>query len=213
MRSYGLGGIDAKIYNKYLKNINNGFYIECGANDGVEQSNTKMLEDVGWTGLLVEPNPHTFAQCVHNRSSKNIFERYALVDTNHNEDFITGFFNFTTHGEGLCGHVPQDNLIDRVWKDEHLIDVPCIQLSKLLDKHNITHIDFFSLDVELYEIQVLDGMDLNRHRPTFILVEVTGPDNKTILERKHQIDELFKSYSYNFIEQISGNDHLYGLGE
>ena len=40
-----------------------GFFVEIGANDGELHSNTLFFERVrGWQGLLVEPNPFTFAQ-------------------------------------------------------------------------------------------------------------------------------------------------------
>jgi hypothetical protein len=39
-----------------------GFFIEAGAHDGVEASNTLYFEKkMGWTGLLVEPNPDSFS--------------------------------------------------------------------------------------------------------------------------------------------------------
>ena len=38
-----------------------GFFIEAGAYDGLFQSNTLYLENQrNWTGLLVEPNEHSF---------------------------------------------------------------------------------------------------------------------------------------------------------
>ena len=40
---------------KYL-NYSNGFFIEAGANDGIDQSYTHWLDSYGWTGLLIEPN-------------------------------------------------------------------------------------------------------------------------------------------------------------
>ena len=40
-----------------LSTIQNGFFFEAGANDGVEESNTYFLELNGWQGILVEPNP------------------------------------------------------------------------------------------------------------------------------------------------------------
>ena len=44
-----------------------GFFIEAGAHDGVEASNTLYLEKkMGWKGLLVEPNPDTFAGIIYN---------------------------------------------------------------------------------------------------------------------------------------------------
>ena len=44
---------------KYI-NYSNGFYIECGANDGVSKSNTWYFEELNWKGLLIEPVNHVF---------------------------------------------------------------------------------------------------------------------------------------------------------
>ena len=49
-----------EIDKKMLKYINyrNGYYIECGANDGVNQSNTWYYEKcLDWKGILIEPIP------------------------------------------------------------------------------------------------------------------------------------------------------------
>ena len=47
---------------KLFGRLRNGFFIEAGAHDGVDISNTLYLEkQLGWTGILVEPNPDTFA--------------------------------------------------------------------------------------------------------------------------------------------------------
>src|SRR4029077_10767186 len=51
------------------------------------------------------------------------------------------------------------------------VDVPARSLSALLDKHKMTRVDFLSLDVEGFERQALEGLDLARHRPRFVLVE------------------------------------------
>ena len=42
MNSYGLNELDLKIFN-IVKHIENGFFIEAGANDGVRQNNTLVL--------------------------------------------------------------------------------------------------------------------------------------------------------------------------
>ena len=41
--SFGLSQLDLKL-RPYLKNIQNGFFIEAGANDGINQSNTYYFE-------------------------------------------------------------------------------------------------------------------------------------------------------------------------
>ncbi len=47
---------------KYL-NFKDGFYIECGANDGVNQSNTWYFEkSLNWKRILIEPNKKSFSE-------------------------------------------------------------------------------------------------------------------------------------------------------
>ena len=42
-------------------NFSNGFFIECGANDGVNQSNTWYFEKyLNWHGILIEPLKNKF---------------------------------------------------------------------------------------------------------------------------------------------------------
>lgn len=55
------------LFRKYL-NFSHGVFVEAGANNGIDQSNTVLLENnFGWSGLLVEPNPHKFKECQANR--------------------------------------------------------------------------------------------------------------------------------------------------
>ena len=64
--------------NNYIENLleiiyyEDGFFIECGANDGITQSYTYELEKRNWSGILVEPSIIAFDKCVNNRSNKNI---------------------------------------------------------------------------------------------------------------------------------------------
>merc|ERR1719225_1384792 len=51
-----------------MKNKRNGFFIEAGAWNGEDLSNTIFLEtQLGWTGLLVEPNKQAFQTLVGKR--------------------------------------------------------------------------------------------------------------------------------------------------
>lgn len=66
-----LNELDKKI-EKYL-NYKNGYFIEMGANDGINQSNTMFLEKkYNWHGILIEPS-EKFTLLKNNRSKKNIF--------------------------------------------------------------------------------------------------------------------------------------------
>jgi hypothetical protein len=85
------GSIEYKILN-YLKDIENGFFVEAGAFDGIFQSNTKILEDLGWRGLLVEPSYDRSIECYNNRSKESSVFNGALVSFDYNDETITGDF-------------------------------------------------------------------------------------------------------------------------
>ena len=55
-----------------LSTIQNGFFFEAGANDGVEESNTHFLELNGWQGILVEPNPDDFKKGIDAQLQKAV---------------------------------------------------------------------------------------------------------------------------------------------
>jgi FkbM family methyltransferase len=207
--TYSLHDLDDKLL-KYL-NFENGFFIEAGANDGLSQSNTALYEfEYGWKGLLVEPNPKKCFECKKRRIN-SIVENYALVSDNYTDDYIEGNFDETGYSESLTSLVYDKG----DWCDSHLqihkeqiknnlIRVPAITLNKLLEKHNVDRVDFISLDVEGYEISVLNGFDLDKYNPKYFLIETTNLEN-----RKKSIIEYMEERDYTVIDQPSINDSLF----
>jgi len=53
----------SKVILQLLKNMRHGFFIECGAYDGENLSNTLLFErNFSWTGLLIEPSEENFVK-------------------------------------------------------------------------------------------------------------------------------------------------------
>ena len=80
--------------------------------------------------------------------------------------------------------------------------VPASPLAAVLQLYNIKPwaIDFFSLDVEGMELDVLDGLRIEHYRPKYILTEVTNlsgiaPDN------------LYSFMSDSNYKQVANFDH------
>jgi hypothetical protein len=76
------------------------------------------------------------------------------------------------------------------------VSVPATTLSGLLDRVGSPSVDFMSLDLEGYEAAALRGLDLERHRPALLLVEISRD--------RQAIDDLLDG-SYEPIAELS--DH------
>ena len=82
-----LDNLDKKI-ESYL-NFNNGYFVELGANDGITYSNTYYFEKYrGWKGILIEPIPHKYLNCLKIRSKETQVFCNACVSYDFDEKFI-----------------------------------------------------------------------------------------------------------------------------
>ena len=186
-----------------------GFYIEAGANDGVSQSSTLMLEKRGWHGLLIEPNKTKLNECKASRSNKNIFEHCALVSSEYNNDTICGNFTESEIDASLTGQVI---IPSRHWDIPHkiaaeektirkIIDVPAKTLQSLVDKHKINTIDYLVLDIEGYEYEAMEGLDFSKNQPKFIRVETSS-----LQYRIDAMIEYLLTKDYRFLGMANIND-------
>lgn len=168
-----------------LKN-RDGIFIEAGANDGLYQSTTKMLEEkLNWTGILIEPSPKAYQRLCINRPSAFHFQ-CALGSFAQNNTTVFGNFDGDLQSKvgGMRGGFSQ-------------IEVPVRTLQSILDEVNITHIDFFSLDTEGYELNVLKGIDFSKTTFGYLLVEVG-------IEDYDSITTLLDENGYELVCNFSG---------
>jgi hypothetical protein len=77
--------------------------------------------------------------------------------------------------------------------------VPARTLTSILDEAGVRKIDFFSLDVEGFELSVLRGLDLDRYRPKYLLIEA---------RYREEIDSYLRGL-YEPITELSFHDVLY----
>lgn len=210
------GRVDLKVL-PYLKDIENGVFVEAGALDGLFMSNTKILEDLGWTGLLVEPSKKAAQQCRKNRNV--IVGHCALVSFDFKDENVMGDFLFDGEsGVGAWSSIGRRYYGYRVGDAFHPMQtyVRARTLQSVLEKCKLNRVDFFSLDVEGYEMEVLKGVDLNKVDIKFILVEVNLSDYTL-----EAMDTYLAQFGYKNLGCLSGftaemkdwdgkhNDYLY----
>ncbi len=203
----GLGGIDREL-EKHL-NFTSGFFIEAGANDGYSQSNTYYLERFkGWRGVLVEGMPELFQKCKKERPRSKVYH-CALVSNTCTDKFIE--MRYANLMSLVKGAMKNQEMEDRHIEDglrvkrlpaTYTVQVPARTLESILDEQpDLPQIDLLSLDVEGYELEVLQGMNLARYKPRYILVEARFFD---------AINE-FLSTEYEMVAKMSHHDFLYHL--
>jgi FkbM family methyltransferase len=201
MRSYGLKGLDVALWRHI--GLPGGCFVEAGANDGVAESNTLLLErEFGWSGLLVEPVPALAERCRRNRPGA-VVEEVALVASDYPHPTIRlHYADLMSVVDGARGGVRHD----RAWAElgfrtpgnrpdpglPRTIEVPARPLSAVLCDHGMAHVDLLSVDVEGYEPEVIRGLDLDRHRPEWIVVEAwdAGAIDAALLGPYEKVAEL-----------------------
>ena len=201
-----LNNLDSKL-EKYL-DYKNGFFIEAGGNDGERQSNTYYLEfGKRWRGLIVEPIPELYRKCRAIRKRAIVCNR-ALVSPDYKDPTLTlHYANLMSVGEGVMppeevkAHIKSGLECQKIAKS-YKVDVPAVTLASLLDQYNVSDIDFLSLDIEGAELEALKGLNLNKYRPKWILIEAGA-------KRFNDVDHFLRMNGYTQLEKMSHHDFLY----
>jgi FkbM family methyltransferase len=160
VKSYAQAGQD-----EWVQSIigDSGYFVDVGAHDGIVHSNTYALEQLGWTGICVEPNTEAYVLLYHNRNCR--LEHTAASD----------------HGGTL--------MFDGVRVYPGAPDVPCARLVDLLERNGAPPvIDYLSIDVEGHELEVLAGMGFDRWHVRVATIEhnlyLRGPEHRDAIRER-----------------------------
>jgi FkbM family methyltransferase len=138
----------------------NGFFVEFGATNGIDLSNTYLLEkEFGWRGILAEPG-----KCWHTELGNN---RSAAIDHNcvWKNSSSTLMFNEVEVPElSTINAYSGSDLFKGVRTRGEMYEVKSISLADLLKKHGApNHIDYLSIDTEGSEYEILNNFDFEEY--------------------------------------------------
>jgi FkbM family methyltransferase len=202
--STGLNRLDLKLI-EVIKPGRNGYFVELGANDGIQQSNTyKLQRHFGWTGLLIEPSPKRYVECVANRAFANVPEVRcaACVPFSFNDRFVeVEDADLMSVAKGL--DVPDNAVIEHANKGSkflannrlrHSYGALALTLTAILDEVSApAAFNLLSLDVEGNELSVLKGLDFTKYNPKWVLVET----------RDSEVADYLSKFGYKLTKALS----------
>lgn len=191
-------GQDLKVI-EFYKNKTNGFFIEIGANDGIDLSNTYMLEkNYLWKGICCEPIPDKYKKLIINRPNSICCEKAI-----YNKSDLNVLFDIANNDDVFSGiSLNIDCYKKYVNKNKTTITVKTITLEDLLDNCNAPlFIDYMSLDTEGSEYEILKPFNFNKY--IFGLIDV---EHNFIEPKRTQIKNLLLSNGYIYLGENKWDD-------
>ena len=150
----------------------NGYYVDVGSGDGVIQSNTKLLDRMGWQGVCIDPFPtnmqtrtcQLFQQPVWSESGKKVKFREAGA--------VGGIDTTLKTYKGQASAANEAEFVTAT-------------LDEILEKAKAPKwIDYMNLDIEGAEYEVLRGFSLDRYNVGSFTIEHNFEPEKRELIRK-----------------------------
>lgn len=154
---YGQDEIDKWLVER-LNLPDKGVIVDVGAGDGINMSNSKLLEEMGWTAICIDADPrvakdlkknrpHGYSALISNKKGKHTF--YMNEDT-----------------PDLSGIIPTEKTKNKS------ITLESVTLESILEKEKVGKIDILSIDTEGSEIDAFESMNFEKHRPKYLVIEL-----------------------------------------
>lgn len=199
---YSQCGQDRWLYENIFSGKMDGIFVEIGADDGVHNSNTLFFENLGWTGVCIEPSYNRFKSLKQNRAC--ICENVAIDS----KEGTVEFMDISGYGKGLSGIVDKytnahKQRINREIehkdnKGHQFIKVKTRRLDGILHENNITKVDFCSIDTEGCEFDIISSLNYS-----YINIDIFLIENNY---RNSDVSDFLSSVGYKKIKEINVDD-------
>ena len=177
-----------------MLNRTNGYFVECGASDGVTYSNSLYFEaSKQWTGLLIEANRGMFQNLI--KTERNVHAYHGCLSPNTYPQILR--FKESNFLGGLAENYEgnRKNVMAQTGGTEVMVE--CVPLYSLLLALEVTHVDYFSLDTEGSELDILRTIPFFKIQIDVISVEwiIWGGSKEEQLDKKNKLKEFMAQTS------------------
>lgn len=179
---------------------NGGYFVEAGAHNGVGDSHTYDLENLGWKGLCVEPSNafgglQTYRSCeIDNRClwSESGEVEFREIEGDHIE--LSGITSKFQSGDGW----------DRISLPGSVSKKKAVSLATMLEEYGAPQsIEFLCLDTEGSELQILEAHDFDKFSFSIVFVEYNH-----VTSRRDELIEFLSTKGYQVFDEDGLNVHM-----
>jgi len=186
---YSEVGQDKWITETVFRGVSNGYFLDVGSGHGTIGSNTKRLEELGWTGICIDP----FPKHMEGRTCEMLRE---VV-------FSTAGRHVSFRASGDLGGI-SDTL--GAWKAEAdkapMVDFTTVTLGDVLARtHAPAFIHFMSLDIEGAELDALKGFPFDRYTIGALAIEHNYEEPK-----RSDIEAFLRARGYRRVHSVKQDD-------
>jgi hypothetical protein len=180
---YSQMGQDKWVSEAIFPGVKNGFFLDVGSGDGTISSNTKALEQKGWTGICIDPFPKN----MQDRSCQ-IFKEVVFSEAGKRVKFWAGPDLWGGIIDETFG-IPKDKM--QKYKGP-AVKFTTVTLGDILERAKAPRfIHFVSLDIEGGELNALKGFPFDKYQIGALAVEHNYEEPK-----RSEIKALMKSHGY-----------------
>ena len=187
-------------------------FLEFGATDGIELSNTYMLENsLFWKGALSEPSEQWHDALKKNRENSKIITKCIWKESGKKLDFFMSDNGpYSTINDFIDNDkisMPKNNELRK--KKGKIISVETISLNKVIKEYfNDNCPSYISIDTEGSELEILVSLNLDKYRPKLFTIEHNYTENES------KIDEFLTSNNYvRIFRKLTAFDAWYVASE
>jgi FkbM family methyltransferase len=191
--SFSKSGEDMQL--KQLLKVNRkGVYINIGCWDPVKASNSYYFHLRGWKGICIDPNPKMQTLFTQKRKS-DIFVNSAVGLGNETLTYYMLEDSLSSMNTLDYSFIQQHQLEDKVVTKK---EIQTVSLQSILEQHiqDGEAIDFLDVDVEGFDLEVLQSNDWERYRPKVILIET---EQSLAIDLQSEITHFLNEQKYTLI--------------
>lgn len=172
-----------------------GFFIEFGARDGIEHSNTYFFEkQMGWRGLLLEAVHAEQKNISQNRAGAAVLDGGVCQED--------GMIEFAA--AEVAGWSGRLDTYDANRKDTlrySRVRAACFSLKNLTELFGIRRVDYMSVDTEGSELDALKGFPWGTVHARVVGVEILTGDVQRV-QKEQAIHIFMKSVGYVIAHEL-----------